>query len=112
MLKTLVIFCLCLVLKCIDSCYVFPVDSTDPCRDKLCPVGARCVPSPDGRAATCVCPKYCPQYGDHSASRPVCGSDKNDYKDQCEMRKNACEKGVEISVKYQGACGKYTACIY
>lgn len=90
----------------IFACYVFPPDSADPCADKLCPLGARCVAAPDGRSASCVCPRHCPQYGDHAASRPVCGSDNQDYKDQCEMRRSACERGEDIVVKYHGACGE------
>lgn len=89
-----------------QACYVFPPDAEDPCADKLCPVGARCVPTPDGRSATCVCPRHCPQYGDHAASRPVCGSDNQDYRDQCEMRRSACERGQDVVVKYHGACGQ------
>ncbi|XP_054266356.1 agrin-like [Macrosteles quadrilineatus] len=79
-------------------------DAADPCSGKVCPPGARCVPDAEGRSASCVCPRHCPQYGDHSASRPVCGSDNQDYKNQCEMSRAACEKGVDIVVKYHGAC--------
>ncbi|PSN47765.1 hypothetical protein C0J52_20455 [Blattella germanica] len=95
---------LLLVLGSSLCCYIFPAEMTDPCRDKKCPYGARCVASVDGRTASCECPTRCPAYGDHSGSRPVCGSDGVDYKDQCELRKAACAAGKEVSVRFHGKC--------
>lgn len=62
--------------------------------------------SPNGDTAECKCPDKCPNLGDHIGSRPVCGSDGLDYKDTCELRKAACLSSTEITVKYQGKCGK------
>lgn len=87
-------------------CYIFPAETKDPCRDKKCPYGARCVASIDGRSATCECPLRCPAYGDHAGSRPVCGSDGIDYKDQCELRRAACAANREVTVRFHGKCGK------
>nr|XP_022901915.1 agrin-like isoform X3 [Onthophagus taurus] len=81
-----------------------PSEQSDPCRDKQCGFGAKCVPTPDGRNFTCQCPDKCPNYGDHSMSRPVCGTDGADYKDQCELRKNACTTNANITVKFYGKC--------
>ncbi|XKL68114.1 hypothetical protein PGB90_003605 [Kerria lacca] len=89
-----------------DTCYVFPADSSDPCRNHVCQYGARCIPSEDGRNATCECPLNCPNYGDHSRSRPVCGADGLDYTNHCEMKKTACTSNINITVKYEGYCGK------
>nr|CAD7261622.1 unnamed protein product [Timema shepardi] len=86
------------------GCYIFPAEVPDPCRDRKCPYGARCVPSMDGRTATCECPARCPVYGDHAGSRPVCGSDGVDYRDQCELRRAACTGNAEITVKFHGKC--------
>ncbi|XP_063914885.1 agrin-like isoform X2 [Zophobas morio] len=79
-------------------------EQNDPCRDKQCGFGARCVVSPDGRNASCVCPDKCPSYGDHTTSRPVCGSDGVDYKNQCELQKAACTSNANITVKFLGKC--------
>ncbi|XP_033609084.1 agrin isoform X4 [Cryptotermes secundus] len=76
----------------------------DPCRDKKCPYGARCIASVDGLTATCECPTRCPAYGDHTGSRPVCGSDGIDYKDQCELRRAACAANREVTVRFHGKC--------
>ena len=87
-------------------CYIFPAEMTDPCRDMKCPYGARCVASIDGRSASCECPTRCPAYGDHAGSRPVCGSDGADYKDQCELRRAACAANRDVTVRFHGKCGK------
>lgn len=89
------------------SCYVFPAEQPDPCKDKKCPYGARCVPSLDGKTADCRCPESCPNLGDHVGSRPVCGSDGLDYRDSCDLKRAACLANTEITVKYQGKCGKF-----
>ncbi|XP_065218165.1 agrin-like isoform X2 [Planococcus citri] len=77
---------------------------SDPCRHHVCQYGARCVPAPDGRNVTCECPLSCPNYGDHSRSRPVCGADGLDYTNHCELKKTACTSSVNITVKYEGYC--------
>lgn len=82
------------------------IESTDPCRDKQCGFGARCVVSSDGRYATCECPTHCPNYGDHTKSRPVCGTNGQDYSDLCTLRMDACSTNGNITVKYDGKCGK------
>ncbi|KAF4521049.1 hypothetical protein B566_EDAN008121 [Ephemera danica] len=93
-----------------QACYVFPADLPDPCRDKQCPPGARCVASQDGRTAHCECPSKCPVYGDHAGSRAVCGSDGADYRNICELRRAACNADTEITVRYQGKC-VWVACV-
>lgn len=90
-----------------EACYVFPPEVVDPCRDVRCRHGARCVPAPDGRSASCHCPAACPDYGDHAASRPVCGSDGRSYRNQCELRREACRRAVDIGVRFHGKCGEY-----
>ncbi|XP_067005728.2 agrin-like [Anabrus simplex] len=87
-----------------QGCYIFPAELPDPCRERKCPFGARCVASIDGRSATCECPTRCPTYGDHSDSRPVCGSDGGDYPNKCELRRAACNSNTDITVKFKGKC--------
>ncbi|XP_059489146.1 agrin-like isoform X2 [Neocloeon triangulifer] len=79
-------------------------DMPDPCAQKQCPPGARCVASADGRSARCECPAKCPAYGDHVGSRPVCGSDGVDYANLCQLRRAACTADADITVRYHGKC--------
>ncbi len=90
------------------SCYVYPPDVKDPCKGKECSFGAQCVPSLDGLTARCQCPERCNRYGDSVGSTPVCGSDGQDYNNQCEMRRTACREMKDIRVKYFGKCGEYS----
>ncbi|GFR31296.1 agrin [Trichonephila clavata] len=89
-----------------ETCYKFPADVKDPCEDKECHFGAQCRPSPDGTSGECICPEKCATYGDSRGSRPVCGTDGQDYPNVCELRRTACRQKKEIEVKFQGPCGK------
>lgn len=88
------------------GCYKFPADVRDPCLDKECRYGSKCRPSVDGRSAECTCVEKCATYGDSRGSRPVCGSDGRDYPNVCELERTACKESREITIKYQGHCGK------
>ncbi|XP_035709385.1 agrin isoform X4 [Folsomia candida] len=79
-------------------------DKPDPCADKACLFGSRCVASADGHYASCECPDSCPNYGDSDDSQPVCGSDGQFYKNKCELDRQACHLGRNITVKYVGKC--------
>ncbi|KAG5885807.1 hypothetical protein JTB14_001416 [Gonioctena quinquepunctata] len=83
-------------------------EQSDPCRETQCGFGSRCVVSSDGRNASCICPEECPSYGDHTASRPVCGSDGMDYGNQCELERAACTSKTNITVKFLGKCDPCT----
>ncbi|RWS29760.1 agrin-like protein [Leptotrombidium deliense] len=79
-------------------------DLSDPCLNKQCHFGAICQPSLDGRSSECVCTDKCQGYADSRATRPVCGSDGNDYPNICEVKKAACIQMKEITAKYYGRC--------
>ncbi|XP_076328006.1 agrin-like isoform X3 [Tachypleus tridentatus] len=81
-----------------------PCDVKDPCIEKKCEFGAECRPSMDGRTAECICPKKCATYGDSRGSRPVCGSDGQDYPTVCDLRRTACQEKRDIKVRFQGRC--------
>ncbi|CAL8148206.1 unnamed protein product [Orchesella dallaii] len=76
----------------------------DPCADKACLFGSRCVASADGHYATCECPTSCPNYGDSDDSQPVCGSNGVNYRNKCELDREACRLGRNITVRYEGKC--------
>lgn len=110
--KLLALFLLIIAPSSTLSCYVYPTDVTDPCQGKECSFGAQCVPSLDGQTARCQCPEQCRQYGDSVGSRPVCGTDRRDYRNVCELRRAACHAMKDVSVKYQGKCGKLAIHIF
>ncbi|CAH1773592.1 unnamed protein product [Owenia fusiformis] len=79
-------------------------ETRDPCEDKECHFGARCVSSLDSSQARCECQQECHTYGDSVDSTPVCGTDGVDYPNMCELRKAACNQFKELRVHYYGKC--------
>lgn len=66
----------------------------------------RCVASQDGHYASCECPESCPNFGDSDDSQPVCSSTSKQYRNRCEMDREACHLGRNITVKFPGKCGE------
>jgi len=90
----------------VSPCYVYPVGTRDPCVDRQCSFGARCVPSLDGLTSRCQCPERCDDYGDSVGAGPLCADDGRDYQNDCEMTRTACRDLREITRKYDGKCGE------
>lgn len=106
-LTSLILLCSHPMTKLSSACYLYPAGMPDPCLDKACLFGSRCVASADGHLATCECPTSCPNYGDSDDSQPVCGSNGINYKNKCELDREACRLGRNITIRYEGKCGKF-----
>ena len=65
----------------------------DLCESKICHKYATC------QKGTCIC-ENC----DEAEKDLICGSDENNYKNECELRKKSCEQDVNISVQHYGTC--------
>ncbi|XP_054715535.1 agrin-like [Uloborus diversus] len=65
----------------------------DQCEHVHCKYGARC------DSGKCVCPSHCPEMSEF-----VCASDGKTYKNECEMKRIACQKKRDISVQFYGTC--------
>ncbi|KAL3860973.1 hypothetical protein ACJMK2_007067, partial [Sinanodonta woodiana] len=76
----------------------------DPCKNVQCNYGAICVSSKDGKSSRCQCQERCDSYGDNVGNTPICGNDKIDYNNFCELQRASCKKMEEIKVKYYGKC--------
>lgn len=74
----------------------------DPCAEVTCSYGSTCVQSSDGLSAKCMCPLGC----EGKAEQTVCGSDGQDYRNECELHQHACKNQKNLRVQYPGRCGE------
>ncbi|XP_071039097.1 agrin-like isoform X2 [Parasteatoda tepidariorum] len=65
----------------------------DLCQNVHCKHGARC------ENGHCICAFDCPDAYD-----PVCGSDGTTYRNDCEMRRGSCQKGINLATVFFGEC--------
>ncbi|XP_041860203.1 agrin isoform X2 [Melanotaenia boesemani] len=77
-----------------------PCALKDPCTEVTCSYGSTCVQSSDGLSAKCMCPLSC----NGKPDQMVCGSDGNDYRNECELHRYACKNQKNLRVQYQGRC--------
>ncbi|XP_069774455.1 agrin isoform X3 [Narcine bancroftii] len=77
-----------------------PCGLKDPCSEVTCGFGSSCIQSSDGQSAKCVCPTTC----SGQLEKVVCGSDGQDYRNECELNKYACDQNKNIYKKSDGFC--------
>ncbi|CAH2050484.1 unnamed protein product, partial [Iphiclides podalirius] len=75
-----------------------PPAPEEACEKTFCRWGAECVSLGDGRAH-CACPVTCP-----STQTPVCSTTGRTYRNHCYLRKEACERRLNLRVKHEGEC--------
>ncbi|XP_032237373.2 agrin [Nematostella vectensis] len=68
------------------------------CGNIRCPRFSVCISAQEG-GIKCSCPIYCPPSG-----QPVCGSDGKSYGSECELRKEACEAKIKLTLVSKGKC--------
>ncbi|CAB1329550.1 unnamed protein product [Coregonus sp. 'balchen'] len=72
----------------------------DPCSEMTCSYGSTCIQSSDGLSAKCMCPLSC----DGKPEQVMCGSDGQDYRNECELHKQACHTKKNVRLQRQGSC--------
>uniref|UniRef100_A0A4W5QM83 Agrin n=1 Tax=Hucho hucho TaxID=62062 RepID=A0A4W5QM83_9TELE len=72
----------------------------DPCSEVTCSYGSTCIQSSDSLSAKCMCPLSC----DGKPEQVVCGSDGQDYRNECELYKQACHTQKNFRLQHQGYC--------
>lgn len=80
-----------------------PAALKDPCTDVACSYGSTCIQSSDGLSAKCMCPLSC----EGKREQTVCGSDGEDYRNECLLHRHACKNQKNIRVQYPGSCGEF-----
>ncbi|KAG6440429.1 hypothetical protein O3G_MSEX001336 [Manduca sexta] len=75
-----------------------PPAPEEACEKTFCRWGAECVSLGDGRAH-CACPASCPP-----TAAPVCSTAGRTYRNHCYLRKEACERRLNLRVKHDGEC--------
>ncbi|XP_047536518.1 agrin-like isoform X1 [Vanessa atalanta] len=75
-----------------------PPAPEEACEKTFCRWGAECVSLGDGRAH-CACPTSCP-----SSAAPVCSTAGRTYRNHCSLRKEACERRLNLRIKHEGEC--------
>jgi len=80
--------------QCKDFCGALDACQLDPCPDpySICSIT-------DSGERKCECPAFCPKI-----YSPVCGSDRNNYSNECQMKVSACSQGMMIKVTSKGKC--------
>ena len=72
--------------------------AANPCEEHACADPYSTCEVVDGKAS-CACPAVCT-----ADVRPVCGTNRQTYDNECKMRADACQQGMMIRVKYEGEC--------
>ncbi|XP_028411072.1 uncharacterized protein LOC114533678 [Dendronephthya gigantea] len=84
----------------------FSVTVVNVCSGVTCTYGAKCLLDQTTKSShLCACSTSCPQYYD-----PVCGSDGQDYNNECLLNVTVCTSKRIITVVKEGKCEKGESC--
>ena len=83
---------------------IFLADLT--CSTISCSHGAQCAIDKNGNPG-CSCPTNCDEYlpaTSSSSNEPICASDHQNYSNECQMKKVACQLKINLTKLYDGMC--------
>ena len=70
------------------------------CGNETCQFGARCKHNQGEGSLKCSCDFYC----DQETKKPVCGSDGNTYRSECELQWRSCHLQAHILITEYAPC--------
>ena len=74
--------------------------SVERCGNETCQFGARCKHNQVEGSLKCSCDFYC----DQESKKPVCGSDGNTYRSECELQWRSCHLQTHILITEYAPC--------
>ena len=74
--------------------------AVERCGNQTCQFGARCKHNQAESTLKCSCDFYC----DQEAKKPVCGSDGNTYRSECELQWRSCHLQTHILITDYAPC--------
>ena len=74
--------------------------SVERCGNETCQFGARCKHNQGEGSLKCSCDFYC----DQETKKPVCGSDGNTYRSECELQWRSCHLQAHILITEYAPC--------
>ena len=74
--------------------------SVERCGNETCQFGARCKHNQVEGSLKCSCDFYC----DQESKKPVCGSDGNTYRSECELQWRSCHLQAHILITDYAPC--------
>lgn len=84
------------------SVVVISIAADITCEEMQCSMSQKCLRDlTTGRLQCLTCDFDCNMMENKG---PVCGTDNVTYQDWCQLRRTACQTGIVINTKHNGAC--------
>lgn len=126
LIRLITIFNFITLLNTYNCCLVIGIDQLEKslCKSKACPNYSKCKIDENGFYAKCYCPYDCDLNDLNSmllmfatainrtyilnirTDQTVCGTNGKDYRNFCELQREACNENYDIKIAYLGKCGK------